>query len=252
MHKYHESGTLKGNTESFLEEMRQIKVDSQATIFALNQYGTHDHHINLHLALEEAQLLLNNIQTITSRGENAKKAHKLANELLNHWSSISELTSNQVIEASELKYYGINTKQRLNDAIQLSHRTFDAIAKAETILSQNRRRHDTLLFKHKRIYGLKLAIHDIFNNSISPQTDTTFELIKDNFAKIEQDLDNLHGLKKMVHSVNEECEEGLSYIRKNHLPEAERHATNLKRRAEEYAKLFQHSKNGAEVALLAR
>lgn len=252
MKKYHESGTLKGKAEIFLEKMQQYHADTQTTILALNQYGTHAHHINLHLALGEAQQLLNDIKTVSSRSEHAKQSLQCANDSLNFWSTMSELTSQQVIEASELKFYGINTKHRINDAIQLAHRTFDTLTKAESILSQNRRRYDQLLFNHKRMYGLKTAVHDIYNNSIIPQTDTTFELIDDNYSKIGQHLDNIHRLKKYVHDVNEDCAEGLKYIRLNYLQAVQRHADNLMHRAREYAKLFQHSKNGAEVALLAR
>lgn len=252
MKKHHESGTLKNKAEIFLEKMRQYHADTQTTLLALNHYGTHDHHINLHLALNEAQQLLNDIETVSTRSEQAKQSLQCANDSLSYWASMSELTSQQVIEASELKYYGINTKHRINEAIQLSHRTFDTLAKAESILSYNRRRYDQLLFNYKRIYGLKLAIHDIYNNSVIPQTDTMFEFIDDNYGKIGQHLDNIHRLKKYVHDVNEECADGLTYIRLNYLQAVQGHASNLMHRAREYAKLFQHSKNGAEVALLAR
>lgn len=252
MKKYHETGVLKTKAESFLSEIRAVEAETQNTVLSLNQYGTHDHHINLHLALGEAQQLLNDINTISGRGEMAKKSLHCANDLLSFWSSMSKLTSNQVVEASELKYYGSNTKERINNVIQLSHHTFNTLAKAESTLAYHRRRYDALLFNNKRIFGLKSAIQDIYNTSIIPQTDITFEFINDNYARIAQDLENIHQLKKIVYTVNEECEKNLAYIRMNYLKTAEDHSRILMRRAKEYAQLFQHTKDGAVFALLAR
>lgn len=252
MKKYHTSAKLKTKAETFLTEIRAAEAETQNTVLLLNQYGTHDHHINLHLALGEAQQLLNDINTITSRGENAKKSLHCANDLLNFWSSMSKLTTNQVVEASEMKYYGINTKDRINNVVQLSHHTFNNLAKAETTLAYHRRRYDTLLFNYKRIFGLKSAINDVYNTSIIPQTDITFEFINDNYGRIEQDLENIHQLRKIVDDINDECEQNLAYIRSNYLKAADNHSRILMRRAKDYAGLFQHTKDGAVFALLAR
>lgn len=251
MKKHHETAILKSKADNFLDKIRQAHAEGQSTILTLSQYGTHGHHINLHLALEEAQQLLDDINTISSRGENARKVLLCANESLQFWSGVSDITSNQVIEASELKHYGIITKNRISDAIQLAHRAFDTMTKAESTISYNRRHYDALLLQHKRIFGLQAAIRDTFNNSIVPQTDTMFEMIQDNHNKVQQDMGSLQRLRQIVNEVNERCHEGLHYIRMNYLDAARVHSQDLTLRAREYAKLFQHSKNGAEVALLA-
>lgn len=251
MHKHHETAALRSKAENCLEKIRHSYAETQTTILTLNQYGTHAHHINLHLALEEAQQLLTDITTLTTQGENARKSLVAANTLLQYWSSMSQITTDQVVEASELTNYGVMLKNRLQDSIQLAHRAFDTLTKAESTLSYNRRRYEALLQQHKRIFELQSGIRDIYNTSIVAQTDTAFEIIDDNHGKIQQDMENLQRLQQIVRDVNEECAEGLHVIRTNYKDAAQRQAHELTLRAKKYAQLFQHSRNGAEVALLA-
>lgn len=222
------------------------------TIDALNRYGTQGHFVNLPLALNEAQLLLRDIQQIETRSGSIDHSHKTANDLLNFWTNTSSVLSEQVREAAKMKYDATDIRNRLSDAIQIADKAFYIISQVHPVHNKNKRRYEKLAQTQKNIFKLRDDIHEIFNTSIVPQTDLTFELISDNHGKIGQDSASLKNLKRLVHETNEVCAKELAMIKDTWFPKVKAHANDLTNRAEEYSKSFQHTKDGAAIALLAR
>lgn len=247
-----DSGELKTNADEFIKKVRQLQDNIRQTIDALNHYGTQSHFVNLPLALNEAQLLLRDIQQIVTRSSAVDHSHKTANDLLNFWTNMSSVITDQVSKATQLKYDAINTRNRLSDATKIADKTFYIISQVHPIHSKNKRQYEKLAEENKEIFKLRDDIHGIFNTSIVPETDVTFELISDNHGKIVQDTKSLKGLKGLVHEVNERCANELAMIKADLLPKVKAHTIDLTNRAQEYSKIFQHTKDGAAVALLAR
>lgn len=247
-----ESDSERKNSDEFRSSIQTLQNDVQERIYALNRFGTNTHHVNLPIALNEAELLLQNIGEIVNYQSNAHRAHQCAAESLDYWLSTSSDVTEQLDKTLQLKYDVINVKNRLHDAQQNAHKTFDILAKTNSTHFTNKKRYDNLVHQQKRVSHLHNNIHDIYNTSIIPKTDLVFELIADNHEKIEQDINNVIRLKGIVHESNVHFAESLKDIRDNWLPEAKDYSIDLMVRAEEYTKLFQNTKNGAEVALLAR
>lgn len=246
------SDNLQRSATELLNEIRGIQGEAFDQITALNSYGTSDHHLNLPIALKEAEQLLKNILEIVDNQNGAYRAHQCASNSLDFWSNTSSILSSQVDETMQLKYDTINAKNRLFDLIQNAYKSAETLSKANLTLNLDKKRYDNLMHQLRKIANLRSNIHDIFNTSIIPKTDMIFDLIADNHEKIEQDLNNIFRLKSIVHEINEQCAKNLKTIRHDWLPIARDHSADLMGRAQAYAKLFQNTKNGAEVAMLAR
>lgn len=248
----HSSDDLQKSSIEFLNEIRAIQDESDAQINALNLYGTSSHHLNLPIALKESEQLLNNILEIVHNQNSAYRAHQCASSSLDYWSNTSAILTAQVDETMQLKYDIINAKNRLHDLIRNAYQASETLTKANVTHNLNRKRYDNLVYQLRKISNLRGNIIEIYNTSVIPKTEVTFDMIQDNHEKIEQDLNNIIRLKKIVFEINDQCAENLNNIRHEWLALARDHSVDLTVHAEEYAKLFQNTKNGAEVAMLAR
>lgn len=248
----HGSENLKSETETMFGDIKELKVKILSTIETLQRYGLHDHHINLPMALNEAQLLL---ESITSKAPNDRQNRgilKCARKALNIWSNASEILSHQLIEVEDLKSTARNIISRLNDADHIAHRTNTLLDKAVDVHEINLQNFKILADREQQIESMKMEIFSLNNNGIVPATDELFEEIEDNHGKILRDLADVIELKDIVNDTNTECSNELEMIRQNWLPEAKDHSDDLMYRAREYSRSFQNTKDGAEVALLAR
>lgn len=223
-----------------------------ATIDKLHQYGSHDHQMNLPVALKEASRLLENIETKIDNQDNIKNTLHLARKSLGFWTNTSEILAQQLLEVDSLKFTAANVLHRLSDAEHIVYKTNNLLDNAINIHEINLQNFKILADREHEIRSEKMEIARLYNTSIVPATDELIEEIGDSHRKIVQDLNDLLELKDIVRDVNEECSSGLEEIRTNWLPEASDHSADLVLRANEYAQSFQNTKNGAEVALLAR
>ncbi len=248
----HGSEHVKNEFFAFLNETNQLTWKIQNTIDELNYYGTHDHHINLPTAHHEAQSLLDNIRTQSMSHEKAKTVLACAREALDFWSVTSETLTQQSLETEQLKYDVAMINKRLDDALEIGHRTHNVLDKVDSIHGRNLKNFDALVDRHNEAGSLKRDIQQVFNNSIVPQTDELFEEIEDSQNKLLQIMEDINVLKETVNDTNAECADGLADIRENYLPDAKGHSNDLMKRATEYAQSFKNTKDGAAVALAAR
>lgn len=246
-----ETEAICDDAAKFFAEIQSLQNEIQERIYAINRFGSGNHHVNLPIAMEEATLLLQSIDQIAQHHNGIFVAHECAVELYDQWSNTSAVLNNQMDETKLLKYDVINLKNRLYDAMQNAHKTLEILDHGNKTHFTNRKRYENLLQKHKHISNLRYSIRDTFNTSIVPQTDTLFEIIADHQSKVVQDLKTIVRLKDVVRETNVRCAQNLRNIHENWLPEAKAHSIDLVVRAEEYAKLFRSTKNGAEMALLA-
>lgn len=242
---------IREEVATFFVEIKHLQNEIQERIYANNRFGTGNHHVNLPIAMEEANLLLQNIGDIANHHSAIYLSHECATDLYDQWSNTSATLNNQMDEAKQMKYDVINLKNRLYDAMQNAHKTIEILGHTNKTHFTNRKRYENLLQQHKHISNLRYSIRDIFNTSVVPQTDTLFEMIADQQGQVLQDLKTIVRLKDVVQETNVQCAENLRNIRDNWLPDAEAHSIDLVVRAEGYAKLFRSTKNGAEMALLA-
>lgn len=246
------SNTLNVNAQIFLNELQSIKDDTQMRINQLNLFGIDNHHVNLPIALRESQDLLQNIHEIADNQNGAYRAQQCAISILDQWSNTSIILKDQMDETMQLKYDILNVKNRFYDLIKNAYKTTEILSNVNAIQSTNKIRFDRLAEQLQKVSHLRSNINDVYNNSIMPQTDVVFNMIDDNHEKIKQDLSNIIRLKTIVHETNQQCAQKLNNLRHEWLPVALNHSNSLMESARNYVKLFQNTKNSAEVAMLAR
>lgn len=248
----HGSEHVKNEFFAFLNDTNQLTWKIQNTIDELNYYGTHEHHINLPTALNEAQSLLDNIRTRSMNHDKAQTVLACARNTLDFWSSTSETLNQQSLEVEQLKYDSAMINKRLDDALKIGHRTHKVLDNVVMIHGNNLEKLDALVDRQNEARTLKRDISQVYNNSIVPQTDELFEEIGDSQNKLLQIMEDINVLKETVNDTNAECADGLADIRENYLPDAKEHSDDLMQRATEYAQLFKNTKDGAAIALIAR
>lgn len=246
-----ESEALRNDAKTFATEIKTLQNDIQERIYAIHRFGTGNHHVNLPIAMEEAQLLLDSIGEVAKHHSGIYVPHECAADLYEQWANTSSVLHTQMDETKQLGYDVINLKNRLYDAMHNAHKTLELLEHGNRTHFTNYKRYDNLQQQHKHISNLRFSILGVFNNSIVPQTDTLLEMIGDQQSKVAQDLKTIVRLKDVVHETNMHCSQNLQNIRDNWLPDAKAHAIDLVVRAEEYAKLFRSTKNGSEMALMA-
>lgn len=246
------SDSVRDTSMIFLEKMRSIQDDSQERINQLNLFGLNSHHVNMPIAAAESESLLQDILEIVDNQNGAFRAHQCANTLVDLWSNTSEILTAQMDEAIQIKYDVINTKNRIYDLTNNVHETSKTLSNVESIRLNSEKGFEKSKHKFKIISQLRNNLTNIYNTSVIPQTDVSFNIIDDHHEKIKQDLSNIIRLKTIVHETNAQCAQQIKNIRLEWLPRAETHSSTLMNRANEYVKLFQNTKNSAEVAMLAR
>lgn len=248
----HGSESLKSDVFILSNDVHNLNDKIYNTIGTLNHYGTNDHHINLPIALKEANRLLEAIEMNANHRDNVKNILKTTQKSLYFWSNTSEILAQQVLEVNALKYDAGKLLHRINDAQHNVYKTNNILDAAINVQETNLQNFKIFADKEHEIKTLKMDIVQLYNNSIVSSADELIEEIDDNNRKIAQDLTSLIELKEIIDGVNQECSSELKNIKSNWLTEAQDHAKDLILRAEEYSQNFQNTKNGAEVALLAR
>lgn len=246
------SDNLRTTSISFANEIEYVQNETQEHINMLNEFGISTHHVNLPIALDESQQMLNRILSIVDNHNIAHRAHQCAVQLIDQWSNTSAVLSAQMDETTQLKYDITNAKNRLYDLIQQVYKTSDALTMARDIHAANDRNHGKLVNQLHTIQQLHGNIHDIYKTNVFPETDTVFNMIVDNHEKLRQDLTNLIQLRSIVTDTNEHRARLLDQIREQWLARAQHHSEQLMTTAREYVGLFQNTKNSAEIAMLAR
>lgn len=246
------SDNLRTAASIFANEIEYVQNETQAHINMLNEFGIGTHHVNLPIALDESQQMLNRILTIVDSHNVAHRAHQCAVQLIDQWSNTSSILNSQMDESTQLKYDIINAKNRLYDLIQHIYKTSDAITMARDIHAANNRNNGKLMNQLHKIKQLHGHINDIYKTNVFPETDTVFNMIVDNHEKLQQDLSNLIQLRSIVTDTNENRARQFEQIREQWLMRAQDHSEQLMTTAREYVGLFQNTKNSAEAAMLAR
>lgn len=258
-----ESMAIHDDANALFARTKAQQTEIQERVDAINRFGMSHHHVNLPIAHNEAKSLLNKIEKIVYHRNgntfnenvddvtvsNATKCD--IDESFVFWTKQSHLADTQMNKTRQLKSDVINVKTRFDDAIERTYRTFDILSMAN-VTHENNRRHVNELQKHYQHIGqLRHTLHDIFNTNIFPQTNTMYKMIDDGNVKLSSDGKTIGNLKNVVQETNLKCDENLNLIQATLWPEAKAHSIDLIKRAEEYAKLFRNTKNGAEMAMRA-
>jgi hypothetical protein len=242
---------MKIDADSILMDVRDITGVIQETIINLENYGSNDHHTQLPIALQEATMHLNAIRQRSQNIPRGEDSMKCANEQFDLW-------SDELAAAKERKQkldHFIKLRDAFNekyfDLKNLTHMSFRYSSETEGFLSKNRKNIERLEEKKNRLNDEKDELEKMVNLGIIAQSDSMMESLHDAIAKLRIDNRDLIDLNVEVEMKTKEREEELQGIQKTLIPDARKHAEDMARRSKQIVDLFQHSKDGAHVAMLA-
>lgn len=242
---------MKIEADSILMDVRDITGIVQETIINLENYGSNDHHMQLPTALKEATMYLNRIRHQSQNIPKAQETLKCANEQYEQWSEeLAAVTEQKQKIDNYLKLRKI-FNDRLEDLKNLTHRAFRDSSETEAFLTKNRKSIDKIDEKKNRLNDDKDELEKLVEIGVIAQSDSLMESLHDAIAKLRIDNKDLIDLNEEIEDKITERESELEGIKKTLIPDAQKHAEELSRRSKIIVGLFQNSKDGAQVAMLA-
>lgn len=245
------SDKMKIDVDSILMDVRDITGIVQETIINLENYGSNDHHIKLPNALKEAQQYLDAIRLRSQEVPMGENSLKCANEQFEFWSDELNAAAQQRKKMEDYLQARKIFNERLEDLKNLTHRTFRDSSETEAFVTKNRKSFEKLKQKSKLISDETEEIDKIVSQGIIAQSDSLMESLHDNIAQLRIEDKDLIDLNVEVEAVISERESELGSIKSSLIPDARNHAEDLSRRSKIIVGLFQNSKDGAQVAMLA-
>lgn len=249
--RFNESERMKSDTYEILIELRETEGVVRQTIGDLQNYGQQDHHIMLPLALREAGKYLNDVKEksklLTSNPINTY----CVDDHWNFWSTEWNATHEQKQELERLKNEYAKLSHRLEDMQHNIHKTFRDVMETEALMTFNQKNSEKLQEKIKEVEKIDGEIVEIMDNDLSTETDMIMESIQASMGTIQVQNDDLVALNEDLGNTIEECEEGLNKARQEWLPKAREHSQKLAAKSKLIVDSFQHSKDGAKIALMA-
>lgn len=249
--KLQKSDRMKIDVESILMDIRDISGVVQETIINLENYGSNDHHIKLPIALKEAKMYLNGIKERSAKIPAAAESLKCANDQSEFWTD--ELASATLMRGKLEVYLKLKKifNERLDDLKNLTHRTFRDSSETEAFVTKNRKSFDKLKLQGSKIDFENDELEKLVNRDIIAASDSLMESLHDGIAKLKIDNKDLIDLNIEIEAKISEREAELNDINAKLIPKAKAHAEDLSRCSKIIVDLFQNSKDGARVAMLA-
>lgn len=245
------SDKMKIDAESILMDVRDITGIVQETIINLENYGSNDHHIKLPNALKEAQMNLNDLRRRAQNIPKSQESLKCANDQLEFWSDELNAATQQQQKLDTFLTMKKVFNERLEDLKNLTHRTFRDSSETEAFVTKNRKSFEKLKEKSNKINDETEELEKLISFGIIAQSDTLMEMLHDAVDKLKVDKKDLIDLNVEINEVITERENELKDIKDDLIPKAKLHAEELAKRSKVIVDLFQNSKDGARVAVLA-
>ena len=249
--KLQKSDKMKIEVDSILMDVRDITGVVHEAIINLENYGSNDHHTQLPIALREATIHLNAIRQRSQNIPKGESAMQCANEQFEVWSD--ELTTAKERKQKLDQFMKLRDifNNKYNDLKNLTHLAFRHSSETEGFLTKNRKSIDKLEEKKNQLNNDREELEKMVNLDIIAESDSMMETLHDAIAKLRIDNKDLIELNIEIDSKIRERDEELREIQSNLIPEAQKHAEDLSRRSKIIVGLFQNSKDGAQVAMLA-
>jgi laminin, alpha 1/2 len=242
---------MKIEADSILMDVRDITGTVQESIINLENYGSNDQHTKLPVALKEATMYLNDIKHRSRNIPKAEDTMKCANDQHDIWSEELAAATEQKKKIDNYLKSRKAFNDRLDDLHNLSHRAFRDSLETEGFLTKNNKNIDKLGEKKDRLSDDKEELEKLVEIGIIAQSDSLMETLHDSISKLKIDNKDLVDLNIEIEDKITERESELDGIKETLIPDAQKHAEDLSRRSKIIVGLFQNSKDGAQVAMLA-
>ncbi|KAL7044656.1 hypothetical protein ACKWTF_002015 [Chironomus riparius] len=242
---------LKTKSEDLITDARDQSSSIQESIINLESYGTSDHHIKLPNALKEAKLFLDEIAKKSQNVPNTDQTTKCANDNFDFWSEELKNTKEQKDKLDKLIKDKETLQNRINDFKNLTHRVFRDSSETEAFITKNKNDFEKLKEKAAQLETQALEVDKLLNENVVAASASRLESVNDNLDKAKITNDNLLNMYDEVDKTLSERNDEINLIKNSQLTQAQRHAQDLSDRSKVIVSLFQHSKDGAQLAVRA-
>lgn len=242
---------LKIKSEDLITDARDQSTSIQESIINLESYGTSDHHIKLPIALKEAKLFLDDIVQKSQNIPNTDKVTKCANDNFEFWSEEFKNTKEQKDRIEKLIKDKEILHNRINDFKNLTHRVFRDSSETEAFITKNKNDFEKLKEKAAKLETQALEVDKLLNEDVVAASASRLESVNDSLEKAKITNDNLLNIYDEVDRTLAERDDEINSIKNSHLTQAQKHAQDLSDRSKVIVNLFQHSKDGAQLAVRA-
>lgn len=233
------------------QEAGLVRAEVLQTLSDLQSYGKSAQHLSLPTALKQARFYLQAVQEHDQLVQGIRSTNDCA---WRHYYAMGNASDAAFDESGHLEMLW-------RDLNQTNHRVVDMRLHVDRIVEVESEAEDVL--EHVRNLSGHLGesyqeLND-FNQLISEHTDPGYlergeglvRLTLQRQIQLNGQLNHLDGSRVLLNTTLGVKVEQQREVRKHWLPKAEKHASHLLERSNEYARQFQSTRNGARIAMLA-
>lgn len=234
------------------QDVRKMRGEQMQTLQDLRNYGTAAHHLSLPTALKQARFYLEAIQQHHHVVQDIRSSSDCAWQLFYATGNASDAAYDQRARL-EMLWRDLNqTNYRVADMRLHLDRTQDVESEADDVLEHVRNLSGHVAEQYQELSALDQHIQQQLNPD---QTELGYKNLRTSIEHQLQLNEQRRQLAAAAAQLNATLLVELELqreVRKHWLPKAEKHATRLLERSNEYAKQFQPTRNAARIAMLAR
>ncbi|XP_030080568.1 laminin subunit alpha-1 [Drosophila hydei] len=233
------------------QDVRNLRGEQMQTLQDLRNYGTAAHHLSLPTALKQAHFYLQAIQQHHQLVQDIRSSSDCAWQLFYTTGNASDAAYDQRASL-EMLWRDLNqTNYRVADMRLHLDRTQDVESEADDVLEHVRNLSGHVAEQYQQLNELDQHIQQQLNQSQVEQGHRNLETAAEHQLQLNEQRRQLAAAAAQLNDTLLFELELQREVRKHWLPKAEKHATRLLERSNEYAKQFQPTRNAARIAMLA-
>uniref|UniRef100_A0A182VN22 Uncharacterized protein n=1 Tax=Anopheles merus TaxID=30066 RepID=A0A182VN22_ANOME len=233
------------------EEINAIDGDLRNTIQILKNYGVGDHHIKLPLAVKEAKDLLADIRDRAEAVEFDDTVLECANKQFDHWSNVSKKVERQARRLDDLKFEIEQIHHKADHLQNYTVQVFRHVQETEVYQTTNQKHFDKARAAYEKALEDEAEVMKLLDTNIMADTDVTLEQLGDNYDQLEKDNRTLQFLLDGLSDATEDLIREKSILLETQIPQALRHAEQLKAKADHIKNKFQTTEDASAKAMKA-
>jgi len=251
-----------GKREFAIKSMREDAVTQQhsvgllrseilQTLSDLHGYGKSAHYLSLPTALKQARFYLQAIREHDQMVQGIRSTNDCA---WKHFYAMGNASDASFDESGRLEmlWRDLNqTNHRVVDMRLQVDRVQEVENEAEDVLEHVRNLSIRVGESHQELDELNQRISDHLDPGYLEQGEGLLRLTVQRQIMLNGHLNQLDGYRILLNTTLGVKTEQQREVRKHWLPKAEKHASHLLARSNEYARKFQPTRNGARIAMLA-
>uniref|UniRef100_A0A182WTH0 Uncharacterized protein n=1 Tax=Anopheles quadriannulatus TaxID=34691 RepID=A0A182WTH0_ANOQN len=233
------------------EEINAIDGDLRNTIQILKNYGVGDHHVKLPLAVKEAKDLLADIRDRAEAVEFDDTVLECANKQFDHWSNVSKKVERQARRLDDLKFEIEQIHHKADHLQNYTVQVFRHVQETEVYQTTNQKHFDKARAAYEKALEDEAEVMKLLDTNIMADTDVTLEQLGDNYDQLEKDNRTLQFLLDGLSDATEDLIREKSILLETQIPQALRHAEQLKAKADHIKNKFQTTEDASAKAMKA-